>query len=201
VNPYADAKYERSPMGRIVEAGGVGQGFQTGSTHTQRVVYSFNTGATGSNEEVRKHNSDGTSSSYFAANQLSRTETLDEDGNSTITLPSSGAVIAIKNQTTASNYKETYYIYDDLNKLKYILPPSPLLPEGNSYVTTQAVLNQYAYQFRYDNKGRVVQKKTPGQSWTWYAYDQLDRVCWCRMVTCRRLINGRLSNTMRKTAR
>jgi len=40
---------------------------------------------------------------------------------------------------------------------------------------TQSVLDQLCYQYKYDNRNRLVEKKLPGKQWEFIVYDKLDR--------------------------
>ncbi|WP_291285719.1 DUF6443 domain-containing protein [Flavobacterium sp.] len=40
---------------------------------------------------------------------------------------------------------------------------------------TQGVLEQLCYQYKYDNRNRLVEKKLPGKQWEFIVYDKLDR--------------------------
>ena len=186
-NPYAIARFETSPIGRVLEQGGTGQAWQpvsSGTPHTKRIYYSYNNGATADpKEEVRLFNSDGTSSGYYAANTLMRTQATDANGNIEITYTDGrGRVMAKKKQLdetiggTMVSWLESYYIYDDLDRLKYVLPPKATASlKSNSWSLSQTILNNLCFQFVYDYRGRTTQKKTPGQAVTYIVYDNLNR--------------------------
>src|SRR5690606_38638025 len=41
---------------------------------------------------------------------------------------------------------------------------------------TEQVLNNLCYQYKYDIRNRLVEKKLPGKAWEFIVYDKLDRV-------------------------
>ena len=183
--PFAQIVYEDSPLGRVKEQGTPGAEFQPGGGHTQRLSYSYNTGATADNlEEVRKFNADGTSSAFYTANLLERIETTDANGFKEVTfIDERGLTIARKKQLdetingAAVGWLSTYYIYDDFHRLKYIITPKGWAAlKSNGWVLTSPILNSYLYQYIYDYRGRIIQKKAPGQAWMYYAYDKLNRL-------------------------
>jgi RHS repeat-associated protein len=45
-----------------------------------------------------------------------------------------------------------------------------------SYEPRQVALDQWAFQYRYDDRGRLVQKKLPGADWIYMVYDDRDRM-------------------------
>ncbi len=183
--PYAITRYEDSPMARVAELGAPGQAWQPGSGHTATAVYGFNTGATASEaEEVRQFSTDGSSAGFYAANMLNRMQATGEDGGTEITFTDSrGRTLAKKkrlDQTIAGqtvNYLQTYYIYDDFDRIQYIFSPKGLAAlKANGWLLTTTIKDSYVYQFSYDARGRLIGKKVPGQAWLYYVYDPLDRV-------------------------
>ena len=64
---------------------------------------------------------------------------------------------------------DTYYVYDQFDNLTYVIPP---LATGT---ITQTVLNDLCYQYKYDKRNRLVEKKLPGKQWEFIVYDPLDR--------------------------
>jgi RHS repeat-associated protein len=184
VNPYAVAVFEGSPINRITEKGSNGQAWQPGTSHTLRVKYSYNTGATASEaEEVRLFKPDGSSAQFYAANKLERVESTNPNGNKEITyVNTEGLVLAKKTQLDETvdgvtvSYLETYYIYDESKRLKYIISPKGVsILKANGW-SLSTILDQYVYQFVYDSRGRLIEKKNPGKAWLYYIYDKLDRL-------------------------
>lgn len=183
--PFTEAIFEQSPLARVLDAGGIGSAF---TNHTATYNYSYNSGSTNSEaEEVRLFNSDGTSSGFYTANTLSRAEGTDADGNKQIVfIDASGQVIVKKKQldeivvngsSTVVNFGQTYYIYDDFGRLKYIISPKGVAAlKANSWTLSANILKAYVYQFVYDKRGRLVEKKVPGQAWMYYGYDRLNRL-------------------------
>ncbi len=183
--PFAISSFEESPLERITGQGMPGESWQAGSGHASTIDYSFNNGTIeDAAEEVRKFNPDGTSSDFFSANKLRRTETTDPDGNKTITFSDSrGQILAKKVQLdevidgSVVQWLETYYVYGAQGELKYIISPKGVaaLKEGG-WLLTQAILDQYVNQFIYDRRGRLIEKKAPGQAWIYNVYDDLNRL-------------------------
>jgi len=176
--PFAISKYEASPLGRLLEQGNVGQFWQPGG-HTKKMSYSYNTGSTASDaDEVRRFASDGSSTGYYAVNQLSKVTMVDENGNIDIVFSNSlGKTIAKKQQVNGTTYLQTYYVYDDFGQLKYIIPPAGYAAlKANSWTVTATITDNYFHQFLYDNRGRLKQKKTPNQAWSYLAYDNMNRL-------------------------
>ncbi|QEC79536.1 DUF6443 domain-containing protein [Mucilaginibacter ginsenosidivorax] len=67
----------------------------------------------------------------------------------------------------------TYYVYDDLGNLCFVLPPGAS-PDANAAVS-QSALGNFCYQYRYDARGRLFQKKVPGKGWEFIIYNSIDQ--------------------------
>ncbi|MFM8913595.1 MAG: DUF6443 domain-containing protein, partial [Flammeovirgaceae bacterium] len=186
-SPYALARYERTPDGRLLEQGGIGQAWQpvnSGTPRTQRYYTSYNNGATADPlEEVRLFNIDGTSTGYYAANTLVRAQRTDANGNVEVTYTDPrGRLLARKQQLGETiggvtvNWLETYYVYDAMDRLKYTVPPKATAAlKAASWVLSQTLLDNLCFQYVYDYRGRTTQTKSPGQAVQYVVYDVLNR--------------------------
>ena len=67
----------------------------------------------------------------------------------------------------------TYYVYDDLGNLSFVLPPGSMPDAG---LPTQATLDNLGFQYQYDSRNRLVQKKIPGKGWEYLIYNAIDQV-------------------------
>ena len=117
--------------------------------------------------EVRRYGVSGnslTNQGYYAAGTLDCTVTIDPDGQTVKTYKDVFGNIVLERR--AGNY-DTYYVYDNLNRLRFVLPPK--YQEENN-------LGYYAYQYEYDGRGRITKKTLPGCSPVRYWYDSSDRL-------------------------
>lgn len=72
-------------------------------------------------------------------------------------------------------FQATYYVYDDLGLLRYTLTPKAVQASGSTIST--GVLNNLCFQFKYDSRGRLSQKRKPGESaFTEFVYDRNQRI-------------------------
>ena len=62
--------------------------------------------------------------------------------------------IVLKRTYDAGNKRDTYYVYDLYGNLTYVIPPKA---DG---VINADILNDLCYQYKYDNKNRLAEKKT-----------------------------------------
>ncbi len=120
---------------------------------------------TNGNKEVRLITSSSLydTSSFYASGTLIGTRTWDEDSTSVLSYKDMLGRVVLERKDNA----DTYYVYNDINQLVYIL--QPMFQED-------ANLDLYAFQYTYDERGRVKTKKLPGCDPIEYWYDNADRI-------------------------
>ena len=198
--PYASTNYDNSPLNRTIEQGAPGAAWQlstsgvTGSGHTVKMVYSENNATSFAADSINGKqvalynatiNSDESRTlapnGYYPANTLTVTISEDENWSSgragtveTYT-DKEGHVILKRayNYTTAVQMLSTYYVYDDLGNLAFVLPPASGADADGTI--SQTTLNNLCYQYQYDERGRPSQKKLPGKGWEYTAYNSIDQ--------------------------
>lgn len=69
----------------------------------------------------------------------------------------------------------TYYVYDDLGNLAFVLSPQSGADAGISSTANQTVLDNLCYQYQYDERNRLSRKKLPGKGWEYMVYNKLDQ--------------------------
>lgn len=74
---------------------------------------------------------------------------------------------------TVAEMMSTYYVYDDLGNLAFVLPPG-VSPDNNAAIS-QANIDLKCYQYRYDARNRLSQKKVPSKGWEFVIYNSLDQ--------------------------
>ncbi|MBL0745362.1 DUF6443 domain-containing protein [Chryseolinea lacunae] len=170
--PFAETKFDGSPLDRVIEQGRAGASWQLAGGHTQRVLHRSNTAS-----EVRIWKADATSSGYYAENTLRVTEVTDENNTQTIVYTDKrGLVVKKKTQADNNVWLTTLYIYDATGHAKYVLQPEGVKQLGAATTISATLLTQHAFRYTYDIKGRVAEKLAPGVSAPVYvAYDPLER--------------------------
>lgn len=200
--PYAETRFEASPLNRVIEQGAPGSSWQpdgidsytSNTDRTIKYAYQSNTASEvllwtytspDANNMLGKVNA-GTAASpvYYAANQLYKTFTKDEQFNEVIEFKDkSGKVILKKVQAPSSQWAQTYYIYDDFDNLVCVIPPqatsflaTQYYQSGATDVTKNAFLNRWAFRYRYDERKRMIIKQVPGADPVYMVYDKRDRL-------------------------
>ncbi|MBG6133765.1 RHS repeat-associated protein, partial [Aquimarina sp. EL_43] len=199
-NAYSESVYEASPLNRVLEQGAPGKAWKADRTsdtdHTikfdwdtnvaNEVVYFKVNFATPTNTENPGLVKDG----YYAAGQLYVTITKDEnwtpasgnlhttkeykDKQGRVVLKRTFASTSSATGSTGSATPEahdTYYVYDKYGNLTYVIPPKVTTSDGVS----QSELAELCYQYRYDYRNRLIEKKIPGKGWEYIIYNQLDQ--------------------------
>ncbi|PRY48070.1 RHS repeat-associated protein [Arcticibacter pallidicorallinus] len=190
-SPYAQTVFESSPLNRVLEQGAPGNSWQPYSAsmaesgHTVKQEYSTNTMA--GDRSVRLFRADvGTgytrtlsSSGNYGASQLYLTITKDENwsiGKSGTTeeyKDKEGRVVLKRVWESESVSLSTYYVYDDFGNLSFVLPPGS---GADGATPDQIKQDLWCYQYRYDERNRLVEKKVPGRGWDLMVYNQLDQL-------------------------
>lgn len=192
-SPYSEKQMESSPLNRVFKQAAPGNPWVMGSGKEIKMDYQTNT-----TNEVKIYKAlatwnatngvfdisfSQTGGSNYTAGQLYKIITKDEhwtSGTNNTTeefKDKEGKTIlkrtygySVVNNVDVNTIHDTYYVYDQYGNLTYVLPP---LAEGG---TGSATLEGLCYQYKYDVRNRLVEKKLPGKQWEFIIYDKLDRV-------------------------
>ncbi|MBE6266224.1 MAG: hypothetical protein E7102_07125 [Prevotella ruminicola] len=105
-----------------------------------------------------------TQNGYYPANSLTKETTTDPDGKKVETFKDLLGNTVM--QRTGGSLC-TYYVYDNLNLLRFVLPPK---------YQTDKNLAATCYEYHYDKRGRIIYKKLPGSGFVEFWYDNADRM-------------------------
>jgi len=109
----------------------------------------------------------------YPAGRLLVTQTTDEEGHITYTFTDNQGQTVLIREMNGSVTNDTYYVYDDLGQLRYVLPP--MCDNIN-----EATLDNYAYKYQYDERGNCILIKLPGCDPVTMKYDKADRLIFCQ---------------------
>ena len=182
--PFSEKILETSPLSRPLKQGSPGSDWQVNpdsdSDHTVKTVYQTNSANEVKNyfaiatwdEGEKIYNIQLQDKGYYSANQLYKTIVRDENwvsgtNNTSEEFKDKEGRVVLK-RTYNDGSHDTYYVYDIYGNLTYVIPP---------LVSNAALqLDELCFQFKYDYRNRVVEKKVPGKQWEYLIYDKLDRV-------------------------
>ncbi|MBD1362906.1 RHS repeat-associated core domain-containing protein [Mucilaginibacter sp. ZT4R22] len=158
----------------------------TDTSATRRVMlYS----AAVNSDQTRTLTYGNASGNYYAAGQLYVTVSKDENwksgsgraGTAEEYKDKEGRVLLKRNfnwvpgSPGTLQMLSTYYVYDDLGNLAFVLSPGANGDAGITSASNQVALNNFCYQYRYDERNRLIQKKLPGKDWEYLIYNKLDQ--------------------------
>lgn len=195
--PYSESYFEPSQLNRIIEQGAPdiwdvvknADGVSTQTGHTVKIEYSTNNTIPftdlanckqvrlytitydSNNDPVLNYNG-----SAYNNNELYVTIRKDENWNNGRQHTSEeyqdkqGRIILKRVFDDAGAMLSTYFVYDDFDNLCFVLPPAATPDDG---VTTTERSN-FCYEYRYDGRNRIREKKIPGKDWEYMIYNKLD---------------------------
>ncbi|MEH3112274.1 DUF6443 domain-containing protein [Pedobacter terrae] len=187
--PFAETVFEASPLNRVQQQGAPGADWQISAGHTLKTIYGTNVQG-----EVKLWTINGTDNgslaSFYLPGKLYKTIMKDENwkeadlkaGTTEEFKDFEGRVVLKRIWETDGKRLDTYYVYDDLGNLRYVLPPgvnehTDRLPAPiSSFDESQTVFDQFIYGYRYDGRKRLTEKKIPGKGWQFMVYNKLDQV-------------------------
>ncbi|MCT1526442.1 DUF6443 domain-containing protein [Sphingobacterium hotanense] len=72
----------------------------------------------------------------------------------------------------------TYFVFNDFGDLTYVLPPGRTgeFDPDTGTLPTSAQLNNFCYQYRFDGRRRMVEKRLPGKDVEYLVYNKNDQV-------------------------
>lgn len=195
---FSEKRLENSPLQRILEQAAPGNDWSMDSAEKHTIRFDYQTNVA---DEVKLFKAsanwdpekelyeitfvNGSGTVFYEANQLYKTVVKNEnwkpaDGHKNTTQEfkdKDGRVVMKRtygtskvNTIATETWHETYYVYDQFGNLTYVIPP---LVEG---AINSDKLSGLCYQYKYDYRNRLVEKKLPGKQWEFIVYDKLDRV-------------------------
>ena len=189
-NPYSERVYEVG-SGRTLEIGAPGNDWAIGPNrdlnHTIRNLYRSN-----EVDDVREFSVSFSGSSsqlvyegYYPRNELYLTITKDEnwqdgdvDNNTVQEFTNKQGQMILKRAFNNGVAYETYYVYDDYGLLTFVMSPelsANIISGGSLASNHQQLMDDLGYQYKYDHRNRLSDKKVPGKGWEYIIYDKLDR--------------------------
>ncbi|GGH10501.1 hypothetical protein FAZ19_01190 [Sphingobacterium alkalisoli] len=185
--PYAHTAYELNPMtNRPLQQGAAGASWQpsspsvAGSGHTVAMEYGTNVADEVRLWRINPAGNGANGSEHYEAGKLYKTVIKDENWVSAN--GKAGTVeefrdfqdrVVLKRIWKSTEALNTYYVYDILGSLRYVIPPG----YTTSTVTDNNVdFNEMVYAYRYDTRKRLIEKKIPGKGWEYLIYNKVDQV-------------------------
>ncbi|MFT3822668.1 MAG: DUF6443 domain-containing protein [Chitinophagaceae bacterium] len=195
---YGKTDFEASPLNRVNKTMPAGNAW-TGSNVGMQQQYLLNTTAdavriwTIANDALTYSSGDATtnipaSPAAYNAGELYKNVTIDEAGHAVVEYKDKEGQVLLKkvqaDGTMAADYSGydgflcTYYVYDDLNQLRVVIPPKAVaqMVTAGSWSLSSDVVKELCFRYEYDARKRMIAKKVPGSDWVYMIYDIRDRL-------------------------
>ncbi len=184
---FSKSIFDYSPLNRILEQGAAGEDWHptdtTGSSNgnTQKFEYLANELSDTIRIWTMASDTSCTSNSSYGAGELYKTKVTDSDGRISIEYKDKLGLIICKEVIIPGSWDlQTYYIYDDLGLLRFVLPPKMVknhVPTGFASATlSRSITNfkKYCYFYQYDDRQRMIEKQIPGAGTIFMVYNVRD---------------------------
>jgi RHS repeat-associated protein len=128
----------------------------------------------------------------YAAGTLFKSVNVDEHGMQTIEFKDTDDKVILKKVQIATGagvaddgngrgytgWLCTYYIYDNMGRVRCVIQPEgvKVLAQSGWPTTSEALLNEQAFRYEYDKNSRVIIRKAPGKEQMWMVYDARGRL-------------------------
>jgi RHS repeat-associated protein len=184
---YGNTVYEPSPLNRVIKQSAPGKSW-IGSDKAVRIEERPNR----ETEDVKIWNvGSGTGAvpvvnGFYGSGELWTRTITDESEHRVIEyIDKEGRIILKKIQSDNAvqdghnGWVCTYYVYDQLGQLRWVLQPKAVeWLRNNSWnlSSNTTIQNELCFRYEYDARGRMVIKKIPGAGEIWMVYDIRDRM-------------------------
>ena len=179
---YSYTRFEASPLNRPVATYASGYSW-AGEGRGVTMDYLFNTVSDSVRRWTISSNIPATSARY-GTGQLQKTVTTDEHGKQVIEYKDAEGQVVLKKVQLAdtpagahAGWLCTYYVYNDLNELVFVLQPTAVEQLiNNSWTFSGNTLQELCFKYTYDERHRMTMKKVPGAGEVHMVYDARDRL-------------------------
>ncbi|NIG53531.1 DUF6443 domain-containing protein [Chitinophaga sp. Cy-1792] len=180
---YSQTTYENSPLNRILSTNAPGNNWAaSGGKKAVTTQYLLNEVADAVVIWKLQGNGIPVYNGKYDAGSLFKYLTTDEEGKRVVTFKDKDDHVILKKvqlQNAPGNAHAgwlcTYYIYDDLGLLTFVIPPLAMEKIDGTWDVT-AYKDELCFQYRYDSHQRMIEKKIPGAGLVEMVYDNRDRL-------------------------
>jgi|26BtaG_2_1085354.scaffolds.fasta_scaffold00028_3 RHS repeat-associated protein len=173
---YSQKELESSPLNRLLKQAAPGDDWKLGSGHEIEFDYLTNKLSDGVQHYRVSLSPDFIPTIYnlgnYAENLLYKTVTTDENNHTIEEFTTKLGKLVLKRTFEGVNVLDTYYLYDSYSNLTFVIPP---LASSKPSIT-QHVLDKLCYQYIYNEKNLLIEKKLPDKGWEYMVYDKQDRL-------------------------
>jgi len=181
---YGQTEYEPSPLNRPLTVYAAGKSW-LGSGRGGVTQYLLNTAADSIRIWNIGINAGGLPSSTgtYGAGLLYKNVAMDEQNRQVVEYKDKQNRIILKKfqlwdapASGPSGWLNTYYVYDDVDNLRFILQPKAVEAISGNWTITSSIANELCFRYEYDQRHRMIIKKVPGAEEIRMVYDIRDRL-------------------------
>ena len=197
--PYSETVFDSSPLNSAIEQSAPGTDWQLGNNHTVQSIYKTNNYSSSIFSWEPDITGNAVSTGFYSYDKLSISQRFDEQGNSSLEYKDkSGRLLLTRKQIEIATdpadfmaleeefdqtlnkwivYQDTYNVYDLFGNLSVVIPPKAMhLIKTSGNHNTASLTEDLIFQYKYDQRKRLIQKKVPGAGWVFYVYNTLDQL-------------------------
>jgi RHS repeat-associated protein len=194
-NPYSRTFFDSSPLNKVLKQSAPGVSWIGNDTNNNDHTIKFQYDSNATTDEIRFFKANAVwvplYQSYdnisltnvdgaYSRNQLHKTIIKDENWvsgklNTTEEFKDKEGHLILKRTYNDHDTYDTYYVYDVFGNLTYVIPPKVDALTLVGHTEEQQIMSELCYQYKYDHRNRLVEKKMPGKNWEYIVYDKLDR--------------------------
>lgn len=170
--PYSNvSEYDNSPLNRPKKSFGVGQAWRSANKfiESKYLIVDENT--------ITKYDltSNGAVLNGTWNISLFKSISVSERGKETIEYKDNqGKLIQKDVQDGNNSYTSTHYIYDEFDRLKYVIQPESFKTPQN-FTENDTYFKAGVFAYKYDKRGRIIESHVPSGGWVYHIFDVLDR--------------------------
>ena len=192
-NPFGMNVFDNSPLNTLIRNYGPGEEWHSGKANR----FTQSTPRVNLANEVRLWVYSGSglpqASSFYPENTLSIKETIDEENHIQRSYSNFRNQVVLERRGDGTTWFDTYFIYDPVGNISFSFSPeatnrifqSNSEYHGKTASEQQTFIDLWAYQYKYDSYGRLVEKRVPGAGWIYMMYDRWDRLVFLQDATQR----------------
>ncbi|SDF47445.1 DUF6443 domain-containing protein [Chitinophaga filiformis] len=182
---YTQTAYEASPLNRVLQTWAPGNSWaKEGGNHPVKQQYQVNSIA----DSVRHWDIPATSlipisSRAYGNGELLKEVVINESGTQTITYKDKEEHVVLKKAqlattpgTAHTGWLCTYYVYDGMGDLRFIIPSKAIEAIRNNWAISVEIARELCFCYRYDKRHRLIVQKVPGADSTEMVYDERGRL-------------------------
>jgi RHS repeat-associated protein len=200
---YGQTKFEASPLNRVTETFAPGNSWagtaaEGPESNRRSIKIKYYTNTVKDSVRIWTVTDPGSlgnwgtyaTSAKYAAGALYKTITIDENNKQVIEFKDKQGLVILKKVQIGgtgddgtgadhgNNWLCTYYIYDDLSRLRCVIQPQGVRQINTSWLPNAATLNEHCFRYEYDERSRMIMKRLPGVALgeVYMVYDARDRL-------------------------